>query len=104
MARSGFGRGPDPNFSMRSIAEGDWDGEIVDCHDQGRKARWIEHAAALVGEGRWPEIRALAYWHEAWINGDGSQSDLHIDSSRKVRRAYRQALGGPEFSSDPVFG
>jgi hypothetical protein len=70
---------------------------------QARKARWIERAAALVGSGRWPQIRALAYWHESWQNANGSVSDLHIDSSRRVREAYRAALGGDEFSTTPEF-
>ena len=70
---------------------------------QRRKARWIERAAALVGSGRWPQIRALAYWHEAWKNSNGSVSDLHIDSSQRVRNAYSRALGGEEFSSTPEF-
>lgn len=70
---------------------------------QARKARWIERAANLVAEGHWPEIRALAYWHESWKNGDGSVSDLHIDSSRRVRNTYRRALGGDAFTSEPEF-
>jgi hypothetical protein len=71
--------------------------------DERRKARWISRAADLVGGGHWPEIRALAYWHEAWQNGNGSRSNLHIDSSERVRRAYRRALGGDEFTEQPLF-
>lgn len=70
---------------------------------QQRKADWISRAAELVGSGHWAEIHALSYWHERWQNGDGSVSDLHIDSSKRVRHAYRDALGGSEFSSTPEF-
>ncbi|MFI5025216.1 MAG: glycoside hydrolase family 26 protein [Solirubrobacterales bacterium] len=70
---------------------------------QARKARWISDAAKLVGEEHWPEIRALAYWHERWKNGNGSVSDLHMDSSPAVRSAYREALAGDEFSSIAEF-
>ena len=71
--------------------------------DQARKARWISRAAGLVGSEHWPEIRALAYWHERWKNGDGSVSDLHMDSSVAVRSAYREAIGGDEFSTVAEF-
>lgn len=78
-------------------------GAAADQHQQRRKARWIARAARLVRRGHWPEIRALSYWHEAWTNGDGSHSNLRIDSSPTVRRAYRRALAGSRFSSRAAF-
>ncbi len=74
-----------------------------DRAQQARKAHWLTRAASLVGREHWPEIRGLAYWHERWKNGNGSVSDLHIDSSRAVRAAYRESLGGDEFSSVAEF-
>ena len=74
-----------------------------DPAQQRQKARWISRAAKLVGTEHWPEIRGLAYWHERWQNGDGSVSDLHIDSSPAVRDAYREAIDGDEFSSVAEF-
>ncbi len=78
-------------------------GAAATPREQGRKASWISQAAELVARGHWPEIRALSYWHEAWINGNGVRSNLHIDSSNRVRRAYRQAVDGPRFASRTVF-
>jgi hypothetical protein len=69
----------------------------------GRKARWIRRAIGSVASGRWPRIAALSYWHERWRNGDGTTSDLHIDSSRRSRRAYRHAIDDPVFTSTPQF-
>lgn len=69
-----------------------------------RKADWIRRAIDLVADGRWSGIRALSYWHERWRNGDGSRSDLHIDSTRRSRRAYRRGVDAPTFTSRPNFG
>jgi hypothetical protein len=71
--------------------------------EQARKAQWIARAATLVADETWEEIRGLAYWHERWPNGDGSVSDLHIDSSPAVRSAYRDAVAGEELSSVAEF-
>jgi hypothetical protein len=68
-----------------------------------RKAKWIRRAIHAVAAGRWPRIAALSYWHEAWHNGDGSLSDLHIDSSKRSLRAYRHAVHARRFSSKPSF-
>jgi hypothetical protein len=70
---------------------------------QSRKAQWISRAAELVADGNWDEIHALSYWHERWKNGDGSVSDLHMDSSRTVRDAYREAVGSKELSTVAEF-
>jgi hypothetical protein len=45
----------------------------------------------------------MSYWHERWTNGDGSVSNLRIDSSRRARRAYARAVDAPELSSDLEF-
>jgi hypothetical protein len=56
-----------------------------------------------VASGRWPRIAALSYWHEKWRNGDGSLSDLRIDSSQQSLRAYRRGAARRAFTSTPVF-
>jgi hypothetical protein len=70
----------------------------------GCKARRIRRAIGLVARRRWPEIRAIAYWHEAWRNGGGSRSDLRIDSSPRVTRAYRRAVDRKIFTGRARFG
>jgi hypothetical protein len=68
------------------------------------KARWVRAAIRSVASGRWPRVKALSYWHERWRNGDGSVSNLHIDSDRKTLKGYRRAIANPVFTSDAVFG
>jgi hypothetical protein len=68
-----------------------------------RKARWITHAIDDVASHRWPRIDALSYWHERWKNGNGTASNLRIDSSKRARLAYKRAIANPVFTSDPVF-
>jgi hypothetical protein len=46
-------------------------------------------------------VAALSYWHEEWRNGDGTRSDLQIDSSEQSLRAYRRRARA--FSSSPRF-
>ena len=78
-------------------------GAAEDRSHPGRKAGWIRHAIASVARDRWPRIRALSYWHEAWQNHDGSWSNLHIDSSRAALSAYRRGISRPPFTSRPRF-
>jgi Glycosyl hydrolase family 26 len=68
-----------------------------------RKARWIRHAIDDVASHRWPRIAALSYWHERWKNGNGTASNLHIDSSKRALRAYRRAISKRTFTSTPTF-
>jgi hypothetical protein len=67
------------------------------------KARWVGRAIASVASGRWPRIKALSYWHERWRNGDGSISNLHVNSDKKTLKAYRRGVANPIFSTDSVF-
>lgn len=71
---------------------------------QGRpKARWIASAIRYVANGRWPRVRALAYWHERWRNDDGTVSNLHIDSDPKALKAYRRGIARPVFTPQAAF-
>lgn len=67
------------------------------------KAQWIANALRNLRNRRWPRVAAAAYWHEDWRNGDGTRSDLRIDSSPAVRRAYRRGIAGPSFVAAPVY-
>jgi hypothetical protein len=67
------------------------------------KARWIAGAINSVASGRWPRIKALSYWHERWRNGDGSISNLHIDSDKKTLKAYRRGVAKPIFTPASIF-
>ncbi len=89
MARSGFSEGRDPNFSMRSIAEGEWD---KDLH------RWCEDAAAtgipLLAEFG-TEVNGFWFpWNGRW-NGAGNRSwrdPDEPDGPERFRAAYTQIV------------
>jgi hypothetical protein len=78
-------------------------GAAEDWEQPRRKAHWIRRAIHAVSSHRWARIRALSYWHERWRNGDGSVSDLHVDSSSRARRAYRRAVRRQVFTARPRF-
>jgi len=69
----------------------------------GRKARWLRRALRSVASGRWPRLRALSIWHESWRNGDGTVSNLHIDTSSRSLRAYRRGVHHPRFTGRARF-
>lgn len=71
--------------------------------DPSAKPNWIKKAFRALLGGRYPEIRAISWWHEAWRNENGSVSDLHIDSSRRALRAYRKAAHSGRLAIHPRF-
>ncbi|NOZ20433.1 MAG: hypothetical protein GXP25_05020, partial [Planctomycetes bacterium] len=58
----------------------------------GSKAQWITSALTDLAANRWPNVRAICYWDEAWTNDDNSLSDLRINSSTASRNAYRSGI------------
>ena len=89
MARSGFGEGRDPNFSMRSIAEGQWD---QDLH------RWCEDAAAtgipLLAEFG-TEVNGFWFpWNGRWNGADNRswRDPSEPDGPERFRAAYSQVV------------
>lgn len=68
-----------------------------------RKARWIKRALRVLARARFPRIAAASYWHEEWRNETGSISNLHIDSSRRAKLAYRRGVHRKAFTSRPTF-
>jgi hypothetical protein len=65
---------------------------------QGRpKAAWFTEALGTVASGRFPRLKAISVWSEAWRNGDGSRSNLKINSDRRTLLAYRKFVRRPLF-------
>lgn len=67
------------------------------------KAKWTRRAVNSIASGRWPRIKALSYWHERFRNGDGTVSNLHVDSDKKTLKGYRRAIANPVFTSSALF-
>jgi hypothetical protein len=67
------------------------------------KADWFRDAFRTVISGRYPRLKAVSVWSESWRNGDGSVSDLRINSDPETLSAYRRFAGRPIFTSKAVF-
>ena len=60
------------------------------------KAEWSRQALKTIASRRFPRLRAISVWNEAWTNGDGSRSNLKIVSDAPTLRTYRrQVRRGP---------
>lgn len=46
---------------------------------KGKKAQWIHDALRSIESGKYPRIKAMNYWNEAWENADGSISNLKLN-------------------------
>ena len=68
---------------------------VVDdpAHD---KPAWIRDALGAIRSGRYPRIKAMSYWNEAW-NSRGTLVDLRANSSPESLAAYKGAIADPFF-------
>jgi hypothetical protein len=55
------------------------------------KAAWIASALGAAESGRYPRIKAVAWWNKTF-RPDGSRSTLEIDSSEASLEAYREGV------------
>ena len=62
------------------------------------KATWIEDAFASIQSGKYPRIKAIAWWHE-----DFSNTFLRIDSSPESLKAYKNEVRSSNFITAPTF-
>lgn len=64
------------------------------------KAAWITAAYRDIRSGRYPRLKAVAWWSSNWANGRGEAPSLmRIDTSPAVLRAYRSAVAASAFVS-----
>lgn len=75
----------------------------VQENDNERKADWIRNALKSIASGRYPRLAAISYWDSRWKNGDGSVSDMRVDSSTTTQRTYRRAISSSFFTGTPRF-
>ena len=66
---------------------------VGDFPKLGSKAEWIKDALSMIPE--YPRIKAAVYWHERWQNQDGSFSNIRINSSPPVLKAFREGISHP---------
>jgi len=68
--------------------------------ERGEKPDWVRSGFASLASGRWPRVRALAWWNKP-LRPDGSRSGLEIDSSPESLAAYREGLADPRYDARP---
>jgi hypothetical protein len=78
---------------------------VAEDPERGSKAEWIRVALQSIRAQRYPRLKAICYWHEAWENEDGSVSDLRINSSPAALAAYRREIAASFFlpAANPLF-
>lgn len=54
-------------------------------------------------KNKYRRVRAAVFWHERWQNGDGSYSNLRVNSSPEALEAYRQGVADPYWRDYPQF-
>lgn len=67
------------------------------------KAEWFRDALRTIASRRYRRLKAVSVWNESWQNGDGSTSNLKIDSDPRTLRIYRSFARRPLFSSTARF-
>jgi len=67
------------------------------------KPRWIADAVRTIASGRYPQVKAISYWHEKWKNDDGLYSDLRLNSSNEAAQAYRDGTKSSMFVTQPEY-
>lgn len=68
----------------------------------GSKSDWIRDAFRLFKSPKYPNIKAIVYWHERWQNSDGRYSNLHVNSTPESLDAYRQGVADPTYLDHPI--
>ena len=68
----------------------------------GAKAVWIRDLFGALSAGRYPRVKAVAWWQERWEADDGPH-DLRMNSTPEAEQAFRDAVAVPYFVTTPVF-
>jgi hypothetical protein len=70
-----------------------------EARDPRRKAGWIAAALRTLRSGRFPRVKAAAWWDERWTAEKGRAVDMSIGSSPAARAAYRRGVAGTAFQT-----
>jgi hypothetical protein len=71
--------------------------------DMGSKAKWIQHAFAMMSSPQYSRIKAAVYWNERWQNADDTYSNLRVNSSLESLQAFREGVGNPYWLAAPLW-
>ncbi len=68
----------------------------------GDKAGFITQALTRI-PAEYPRVRLAVFWHERWENGNGTISNLRVNSSPAALEAYRKGIAAPCWIGQPKF-
>lgn len=68
-----------------------------------RKAQWIKDALRAIETSKYPNVRGVSYWHEAWKTADGEWIDLRVNSSRQSLESFVNEVRKPIYLSKLQF-
>jgi beta-mannanase len=77
---------------------------VMDGRADGTKKEWLENAFATIKDNPYLKFSAITYWHENWINKDGTKSSIRIDSSKQSLKTFQNLIADEDFISKSVFG
>lgn len=63
-----------------------------------KKAQWIQEALSSIANGKYKDVRAIAWWNENF-----EDTNLRIDSSQESLIAYQKGVSVPVFISTGIF-
>lgn len=76
----------------------------VDANNHlGSQADWIKEALEVIKTNKYSRLKAISYWHESWINDNGSVSNLRLDASTKTLNTYKNLINNNFFIVLPRF-
>ncbi len=76
---------------------------VTEGRPDGTKKGWLEDAFITILSNPYIEFKALTYWHENWINANGVESKIRIDSSTESLETFQTNISNPRFVSKTIF-
>ena len=74
---------------------------VAEFPKSGNKAQYIHDAFERIAS-QYSRVKMAVFWHERWTNGDGTISDLHVNSSKGALEAYQKSIATPFWIDRPV--
>lgn len=89
----------------KPIAVFEW--AVLEDPTMGNKSQWIHDALTSIESGKYPRIKAISYWNEAWDdcptnchNGEQHKIiNLRVNSDSQALAVYKKMIASPFFVS-----
>jgi beta-mannanase len=76
---------------------------VTDNRIDGSKSAWFEDAFSTILSNQYIKFSAVTYWHEDWINEDGSRSTLKVNSSKESLETFKRLIQNDRFISKTIW-